>query len=78
MNCQDRVASGSWISLTLRHLGVHHLIQFDFDSTPPAASILPSGLKANEVTERPIVPADIVPIMSTSSLSYRQYWHRRY
>ena len=37
--------------------------KFDFDSTPPIASVRPSGLKAREVTLRPIVPADIEPIM---------------
>jgi hypothetical protein len=36
---------------------------FDFDSTPPVASVRPSGLKAIDVTLRPIVPADIEPIM---------------
>src|ERR1044072_9251318 len=35
---------------------------FAFDSTPPVARMRPSGLKASDVTERPIVPADIVPI----------------
>src|SRR6185503_13089280 len=36
---------------------------FDFDSTPPTARIFPSGLNASDVTLRPIVPADIEPIM---------------
>ena len=36
---------------------------FDFDSTPPIARIRPSGLNAKEVTVRPIVPADIEPMM---------------
>src|SRR5258708_39171181 len=35
--------------------------RLDFDSTPPVASVRPSGLKATEVTLRPIVPAVIVP-----------------
>src|SRR5436305_4323410 len=35
--------------------------KFDFDSTPPVASIFPSEVKATEVTLRPIVPAVIVP-----------------
>src|SRR3989449_9701014 len=35
--------------------------KFDFDSTPPVASIFPSEVKATEVTLRPIVPAGIVP-----------------
>src|SRR5215831_1183773 len=37
--------------------------KFDLDSTPPLARIFPSGLKDSEVTVRPMVPADIVPIM---------------
>ena len=37
--------------------------RFDFDSTPPIASVRPSGLKASDVTLRPIVPADIEPMM---------------
>ena len=36
---------------------------FDFDSTPPVAIVRPSGLNAMDVTLRPIVPADIAPIM---------------
>src|SRR5439155_21151560 len=35
--------------------------KFDFDSTPPVATILPSELNATDVTLRPIVPAVIVP-----------------
>src|SRR5437016_10858054 len=35
--------------------------KFDFDSTPPVATIFPSEVKATEVTLRPIVPAVIVP-----------------
>ena len=35
---------------------------FALESTPPIANVRPSLVKASEVTVRPIVPADMVPM----------------